>query len=371
MKMEQLKVTLCTRIPTNAYMGGIAVILNKYLEKKDYFSEENVDISLFSWHDQKVESIRNSKIRNILYWASLWRASIKYCKYSNPDIFHIHTAREFLFMRDVMIGSSIAKKLKIKCALTIHVGAIETVFHRIPKVFRGYLIGLLNKYFSKVFFLSKEIMEEFISVGLNRNLCKVLYNFHDMPEYEISGLQDHEETNLLFVGAIQREKGILELLRAVEKIRNEEYVHLDVCGLINDSTVTKTFTQFCDTYPDLINAHGYVKGIEKSELFHKADVLILPSYHEGLPLVILEALASGCAIIATKVGAIPEILSDENAIWVEVGDSESLYQAIKEIASNRNYLHEMKKKNLLLSKEFTLGEHIKKLCDEYHAIENG
>lgn len=362
-----MKVTVCTRIPIDTYMGGIATVLNKYIDNKSMFYENGVDISLFSWHDEKVEKIKNSKIRNILYWKSLWKASLNYCRNNKPDLFHIHTAREFMFLRDVIIGRSIARRTGTKCALTVHVGAIETVFNRIPKFLHKYLIKSLNRYFCMVFFLSNRIMESFISKGLNGDKCCVLYNFHDMPL--VDSKDNNGVVNLLFVGAIQREKGIIEVMNAFNLLKNESCeVHLDICGLVNDSSVKKRFDDYCKENTGTVTVHGYVTGREKEQLFRSADILLLPSYHEGFPLVVLEAIASRCAIVTTRVGALPEILRDENVIWVEIGSTQSLLEALKRIIEDTALLRDMQKKNRKLAEEFTLGKHIQKLCSIYDSL---
>ena len=368
METKRIKVTVCCRLPVKAYFGGIATIVKKYMDRADLFSAEEVELSLFDFHDEKAEAVKNQKLRNILYWKSFSRAARAYCKQNRPDLFHIHTARELLFLRDVLVGASIARSYHIKCALTIHVGAASTVFNRIPKPLHKYLINCLNKYFSHVFFLSEEIMSSFVAMGLRQEICSVLYNFHDMPSPSEKKC-DPEFLRCLFVGAIQREKGIIELMNAFDALKNGGYrFHLDICGLINDSSVQQRFDEFCKNNKDFVTAHGYVTGSEKERLFSDADVLILPSYHEGMPLVVLEALASGCAVISTRVGTTPEILGEENALWVEIGDEKALANAIFSLASDPARLKAMQKANLQLADKFALKTHVKDLCSIYRSI---
>jgi glycosyltransferase involved in cell wall biosynthesis len=62
-----------------------------------------------------------------------------------------------------------------------------------------------------------------------------------------------------------------------------------------------------------------------------ADLVTLPSYMEGCPNVVLEALASGRPVVATKVGGIPEMMSDECGQLVRPGDSQALAQALASV----------------------------------------
>jgi glycosyltransferase involved in cell wall biosynthesis len=68
-----------------------------------------------------------------------------------------------------------------------------------------------------------------------------------------------------------------------------------------------------------------------------ADVLAITSNQEGLPIVILEAMAVGCPIIATAVGAIPQVLNGESAWIIPVDDDAGLMQALREALSDTSF----------------------------------
>ena len=85
---------------------------------------------------------------------------------------------------------------------------------------------------------------------------------------------------------------------------------------------------------------GWVDQARVQRLLAEADVLVLPSYHEGLPLVILEALGAGTPVVATTVGAIPQFLrAGEDALLVTPGDradlTDSLARLIRDPASRQ------------------------------------
>ena len=82
--------------------------------------------------------------------------------------------------------------------------------------------------------------------------------------------------------------------------------------------------------------------------------------------MILEALAGGCAIISTKVGATPELLTDENALWVNVGDPDAIKEAILRLIEDRSALLAMQEKNYALGKNYNTEHHISTLCAYYN-----
>lgn len=93
----------------------------------------------------------------------------------------------------------------------------------------------------------------------------------------------------------------MDLLNAMKCLK-EENVHLDICGIVKDASVKEEFERMVAELQGCLDMRGLVKGAEKTAFYEKADVLVFPSYHEGLPMVLLEALKTKCAIISTKVG---------------------------------------------------------------------
>src|SRR5262249_14205351 len=85
---------------------------------------------------------------------------------------------------------------------------------------------------------------------------------------------------------------------------------------------------------DHVTLLGPVYGDAKSQLFAGADLFVLPTYygHEALPLVVIEAMMHGLAVVTTKIGALPEIVSDQaNGALVEPGNVEQLAWALEKL----------------------------------------
>lgn len=76
-------------------------------------------------------------------------------------------------------------------------------------------------------------------------------------------------------------------------------------------------------------------GVEKIRVFADADIFVFPSYTEGFPMVVLEAMASGLPIVATPVGALPEFLEDGvNGFFVNIGDVDDLVERIEKLITD-------------------------------------
>jgi glycosyltransferase involved in cell wall biosynthesis len=86
---------------------------------------------------------------------------------------------------------------------------------------------------------------------------------------------------------------------------------------------------------NVIELTGYVDNQQKQKKLSYCHCFLLPSYFEGLPIALLEGMAAGHYVIATDVGAIPDIIVDEKrGILIKPGSSEDLYQAMKQVMLN-------------------------------------
>jgi glycosyltransferase involved in cell wall biosynthesis len=110
---------------------------------------------------------------------------------------------------------------------------------------------------------------------------------------------------ILYVGRLSEQKGALDALHAFEGMRSREDVRF-VC--VGDGPLLDQFRRRAAERNDVI-ATGFLDGAKVSEWIAACDLLTLPSYHEGTPNVVLEAVSSGRPVVATRVGGIPDICS--------------------------------------------------------------
>ncbi|WP_410290603.1 glycosyltransferase family 4 protein [Desulfosarcina sp.] len=117
--------------------------------------------------------------------------------------------------------------------------------------------------------------------------------------------------HILYAGKFNRSKGVPWLLRSLMKIKQHDW-HLHMAGGGNGSEYTQCIDLAKKLGPKVTN-HGYLDHRRLSELMKKAHVQVLPSFFEGLPLVLFEGLASGCRIITTNLSGFKEILGEADS----------------------------------------------------------
>lgn len=149
----------------------------------------------------------------------------------------------------------------------------------------------------------------------------------------------------IFIGRYERRKGIDELNEVIISLPKQYKFNFDFIGPIPKEKQLKGY--------DNITYHGAIYDEEKvKSLLSESDILVSASWSEGMPTVILEAMARGCAIIATDVGAVAEQVNSNNGALIPAGDKKALSDAmIKFISMDSEELHKMKEASFKIIKD--------------------
>jgi glycosyltransferase involved in cell wall biosynthesis len=141
---------------------------------------------------------------------------------------------------------------------------------------------------------------------------------------------------LLFLGILRHEKGVFDLLEMVRAVTaNAIDVRLRICGKGSSEGQLAAKIAGDPILRDRVVLVGWVEGKEKAAEYALADVFILPSYREGTPMALLEAMGYGLPCITTRVGGIPEVVENGvNGIMVEPGDIRALTAAAVELSTD-------------------------------------
>lgn len=355
--------------PPEAYKGGISKILDDYIEKSELFRSRGYDIKLFNHQirDSYIYYIPyiGSKIKNLVYMVSQRHAILKTIDLYDNAIIHIQSSRKWTLFRDLLLAKLIRKKRTNPIFMTIHFANIDLILYKF-KLIRNYEIALINSCFDKVLFLGETVKAEFVNNGLNSSIGEVLYTFHGLNILE-KPLKQYDPFVILFIGSLDRRKGIIDLLRTIKSI-DVPNIRLYICGGNASDDIKEEFDELIKSIGDKADIKGYVTGEEKVDVLLESNVMVLPSYGEGMPIVIFEAMATACGIISTSVGSIPEIVKEANGILFSPGNMSELKEAIMKLYYDRDYLHSMEDANFSLSKDYYIEENIDKLSNIYDMV---
>jgi len=260
-----------------------------------------------------------------------------------PAIVYIHTSSYDGFWINA-IFLIISKLFRKKIVLHIHGGGFKNFYSSRPLIIKKLIIKLLCLP-NLLFVLSESWYNFFYHITGKKNI--VVIN-NGLSKNFIKHFNENKISNktILFLGHITKRKGVIDLLQAYQEIWNKDKdFQLMLAGPLLDRQVEKTINDLKNKFPDMaatIKLPGSVFGMKKIELLKKADIFVLPSYAEGLPFVLLEAMAARLPIIATNVGGVPELLDyGKVGLLNEAGDVDGLKFKLQELISNLPYIKKL------------------------------
>ena len=184
---------------------------------------------------------------------------------------------------------------------------------------------------------------------------------------DINSISEHRDIGMvLFVGHILKAKGISELIKATKD--NPAVTKLIVIGPFFEEDFEQEMHDLASDTKKDSNWIFWAGELEREKVFEyykRCSVFCLPSYTEGFPNSVIEAMALGCPIVATTVGAIPEMLDGNCGRLVESRNIECLGQKIQEVIEKRPEAIEMGKN----AREKVLNQYvIEKVFSMYYSI---
>ncbi|MFW5444430.1 MAG: glycosyltransferase [Methylococcaceae bacterium] len=172
--------------------------------------------------------------------------------------------------------------------------------------------------------------------------------------------------NMIFVGRLVQEKNILNLVRALAGIPKNKQWKLDVFGEGDLQQQTMDLVKQLDLEKNII-FHGFEKSIYLK--LAQSDLLLMPSNTEGMPNVLVEALATTIPVVASNIPSIIDIVSDTGAvILVESDKVESITKGIVTYMDHQNTYIENTSIGLRISKKFDVASMSEKYNEQYNSL---
>jgi glycosyltransferase involved in cell wall biosynthesis len=215
-----------------------------------------------------------------------------------------------------------------KVVLHIHRGDFFSRFQK--KKINRFITKLIVRLTHKFIVLSETQKKEFDDF-FNKK-CYVLNN---AVEVEIKPeIKQQNHTSFIYVSNYLIDKGIIDLLEVFSQVtRQNAKVTLNTFGSFSDKKLKETIFNYSSAN---IRINEAISGIDKFNQIANSSCLILPSWNEGQPIVLLEAMSVGTPVISTSVGLIPEILGDNYPYLYTAGDRNSLKMKIIEFIENED-----------------------------------
>lgn len=177
---------------------------------------------------------------------------------------------------------------------------------------------------------------------ISEKRIKVLHNWTATEKLLLIGENRKNESqsdvvSFLFVGWLEKEKGVIETLNSIKILKDKK--HSLFFTFIGNGKLMKSAKDFIskNKLEDFIKFEGWKPNNQLNEYYKSADVFVLPSWSEGMPNALIEALSCGLASITTNVGMIPNYLKDNHsALLINPKSTEELTIAIEKLILDEN-----------------------------------
>lgn len=239
---------------------------------------------------------------------------------------HIHVASGVSFWRKAMF-CWIAYLFRRPVILHVHGGNFAEFITQSPAWAQQFIRATMMRAW-RIVVLSDSWKNRIGAIVQTENLVVVE---NPVVQWPVAKRAHGEEIRFLFLGRLERDKGVYELVEAFAGVCKKAPCRLVLGG---DGEIESVRARAIELGIDKkLDFLGWVTGDDKQHAFANADVFVLPSHIEALPVSMLEAMNCGLPIVICPVGAIPEVLRDEQeALFVPPGDVDRLAAEMIQLA---------------------------------------
>ena len=300
------------------HRGGIGAVIGVH---KDLYEEFNFIAS----H----RPLKNNFLKAMYFMRQIIKLIGFLATHREIQVVHIHSSKQGSFYRKLIIACIVKLIFRRKTINHIHSGNFSR-FYDNSNVISKKLIRFFLRLNDVTFTVSDSWKTYFETFFHLKNVHKI--NNIVIPHQQDSSLCAGTKNGLvyfLFLGMIHPDKGIFDLLQVLKEHRTELFNRIKLFIGGNGQTGQLEKMIEADDLGGMVEFKGWVTGIEKDNLLQFSDVFVLPSYYEGSPVAVLEAMSYGTPIISTTVGGIPEIVQTGFNGWLHrPGDQGALLKAI-------------------------------------------
>lgn len=295
--------------------GGIATVVNVY-EKEGFFERWNIHYIATAGSTSKL-------IKLTLFLISLGKL-IKLISFKHVGLIHINMSSRGSYFRKSLI-LRFAKFFSVKAVVHLHSGEFDKFYNKECSERKKQHIRATFNMADKVIVLSSHWLEWVNTIVKDKTKTCIVYNAVkeiDLPNKQLN------QSIILFLGQLVQGKGVEDLINAFAKIAEkfpEVELHLGGEGdLVKYQAQAKALG-----IDEKVAFLGWVTGNKKNQCLANATIYCLPSYYEGFPMGILEAMAAEIAVVSSNVGGIPDAIDNgKEGILIEPGDVDALAVAL-------------------------------------------
>jgi glycosyltransferase involved in cell wall biosynthesis len=302
--------------PASKIKGGISSVVDVYRES-----------GLFNrWRIAYIGTVASgSHAYKLRCFAAALRTYLKLLLADRISLVHAHTASRASFWRK-SVFMLIARAAGIPVILHLHGGDFELFYRSECGSWRQRYIRYVLRSVNRVIVLSQqwrarieaiEPAAQTVTIGNPVATASI-----------VPAIAERQPADILYLGRFSERKGVFDLLKACAIVRSKHPAIRIRCGGEGEVAGVEALARELGLAESL-HMLGWVSGAAKDRELMQATIYVLPSYAEGLPMGVLEAMAAGTPTVATSVGGIPDLIENGvSGFLIEPGDIDALADRI-------------------------------------------
>jgi len=324
-----------------------ALVKKQYLSKVIFFTYGINDKKYQKYLGRKIVIVPMPKYFNFpggVFLYSLLMPAIKKNELQRCDIYKTNQVMGSWVA--ILTGRIYQKPILLRSGYTI------SLFLRKKGLFKKIILNLVESFayrYANYSTVSSSFDKSYLVNKFKKRNIEKIPNFIDTSRFRPLRIKKYKRRKIIFVGRFSKQKNIINLIRAVNKIG----FYLDLYGGGGDNKIE--VEKLINSSPR-VRFKGSVANKQLPKILNKHFLFVLPSLYEGMPKALLEAMACGLPCLGANVRGINEVIKHGYNGWLVETDSENIKSGIIKLMSNSN----LRKK---------LGQNARKTIEEKYSLE--
>lgn len=344
--------------------GGIASVIQTLYEEN---VSQNAPIGLSLLKTSHY--MDKSKISELVLFVEAFFRCLYMLLFKNIDIVHIHSSAGISFYRKC-IFFFLSKSFRKKTIFHLHSSRFYEFFLT-NNFLKNSLIKFVFNHADAVLVLCQDWKDK-LRIKYPEAKVVTIYNPIQVESYNRKRPTNikHDRLKVLFLAFLIPSKGVEDILEVAKKLKMEHVRNIEIT-IAGKGQLEDRILQDIKEYQlsEILKFRGWVDGQEKKNLLANSDVFFLPSYNEGMPISILEAMCNSLAIVSTPIAGIPDLVKEGvNGYLVEPGDIDVFCKILSMMSVENNMTFAMGQESYKLVQKFNSKEILEQLVCIYKRL---
>lgn len=329
----------------NRETGGIAQYIDGQLKHLDEINPRTHDLAVPE--GSGIASFLQGVLISILN-------CFRYIAEDPPDVVHVHTSHSLSFFRASFYVLFSRYVWRTPVVLHVHGSSFDDFVNTNYSLLEWYQ-GIVFGASCRVIALST-YWKGVLCNNMPESKIEIIPNAVDIDCFRYKKTNTDSTPHVVFISNLIERKGVNELAESIRRLesKNTPEYRITIAG---KGPLSEKVDQLSKEF-EHVEYRGFVSEAEKRAILESGTIYILPSYAEGLPIAILEGMASGNAIISTTVGSIPEAVTADNGITIAPKNVDELEKAIQDLIASPEKTAKMGRRSRQMCEEQYSWDHV-------------